>query len=348
MVSGNMRIDTVWFVVVDLTTDHGPSGRSYIWGFSKAGSDALCSVIEHLSSVTLGEDPFYTTRLWGAMWRALIQWGHAGIPVMGMAAIDAAVWDIVGRAAGQPLCNLLGRKLDRVPAYASALWITDDLAALAKEAAGHVEAGFRAMKMRVGRHDLAKDVAAVKAVREAIGPGVDLMVDFSSVPTRAEATRLAHALEPFDLCWIEDPVVDENMEDHAQIAREIRTPICFGEKVYAPQGLKQVIDANAGDVLMADMQRAGGVTGWNRIAAMADAARLPLSSHILPELNVHLIASAPTGFYLEYMTWGEELFEEKMDLKAGTVGIPDRPGFGLVWNEERLAHYTMRQQTFPA
>lgn len=341
MVTGNICIDSVWFLVLDLDTDEGASGRSYVWGFNKSGSEVLRGIVEHLSTVALGENPFFTTRLWANMWRATIQWGHGGMPVMGMAAIDAAAWDLIGRVSNQPLVNLLGRKLDRVPAYASGLWITDDLKQLAQEAEDTVRRGFRAMKMRVGRGEVAKDVAAVRAVRDAIGPDIHLMADFSSAPTRAYASRLAHALEEFDLFWIEDPIADEDLGDHAALAREIRTPICFGEKVYAPQGLQKIIEAKAADVLMADMQRAGGVTGWTRIAALADAARLPLSSHILPELNLHLVASAPTGLYLEYLTWAEELFEERMDLVDGTVGIPERPGFGLVWNEERLARYTL-------
>ena len=346
MITGNIRIDSIWLLVVDLQTDQGAHGRSYIWGFNKAGADTLRGVVEHLSSVVLGENPFFTTKLWTRMWQATIQWGHAGMSVMGLAAIDAAAWDLIGRVANQPLANLLGRKLDRVPAYASGLWIIDDLRHLAREAAAYLEHGFRAMKMRVGRSDVDRDVAAVRTVRDVVGPSVDLMVDFSSAPSKSYATRLAHALEPFALFWIEDPIADEDVEDHAALARDTRTPICFGEKVYAPQGLQKIIAAHAADVLMVDLQRAGGVTGWTRCAAMADAARLPLTSHLLPELNVHLVASAPTGIYLEYVDWAQDLFTEKMRLSNGHVDVPDRPGFGLAWDDERLRHYTQHQQSF--
>lgn len=346
LVTGNIRIDAIWFLLLDIDTDQGVRGSAHIWGFNKAGSAAQKAVVEHLSSVVLGEDPRATARIWDKMWKALIQWGHAGIPVMGMAALDAACWDAVGKIANQPLANLLGRKLDAVPAYASGLWITNDLDQLQREARDFIEEGFRAMKMRVGRGDVAKDVAAVRAVREAIGPEVDLMVDFSSALARHHAHRLAHALEPFQLAWIEDPIADEDVADHAEIVRAVKTPICFGEKVYAPQGLQKIIAARAADVLMADMQRAGGVTGWNRIAALADSARLPLSSHILPELNLHLVASAPTGHYMEHMHWGEDLFNERMEFSQGAVKVPQRPGFGLSWNEERIARALVDQQTF--
>lgn len=346
LVTGNIRIESIWFLLVDIDTDAGAHGLSYIWSFNKAGARALAAAVEHLADVVLGEDPTATARLWAKMWRAQIQWGHAGIPIMALSAIDAAAWDLLGKVAGLPVADLLGRKLDAVPAYGSGLWITDDLDQLARDAQAFLDQGFRAMKMRVGRGDMARDVAAVRAVREAIGPDIDLMADFSSALTPIYATRLAHALEPFDLCWIEDPIADEDVGDHAAITRAVKTPICFGEKVYSPQGLKQVIDARAADVLMADMQRAGGVTGWSRIAAMAEAARLPISSHILPEINLHLIASAPTGHYLEYLTWAEAIFVERMELAGGKVTVPRRPGFGLTWNDEGIRQALVDTQAF--
>lgn len=348
LVTANIRIDAVWFLLVDIDTDHGLRGSSHIWAFNKPGASALKAVVEHLSPIVLGEDPRATTRLWDSMWKALIQWGHAGISVMGMGAIDAAVWDGVGKLNNQPLADLLGRKLDAVPTYASGLWITDDFDQLQAEAGAYLKRGFRAMKMRVGRANLAKDVAAVRAVREAIGPDVDLMADFSSALTRDYATRLAYALEPYDLFWIEDPIADEDVADHAEIARAVKTPICFGEKVYAPQGLQRIIEARAADMLMADMQRAGGVTGWNRIAAMAASARLPLSSHILPEMNVHLVASAPTGLYLEHLDWSEPLLNERIELMDGAIRVPRRPGFGLSWNEDQIAPVVVNEESFTA
>lgn len=346
LVTGNIRIEAIWFLLLDIHTDQGVTGSAHIWAFNKAGAAALQGVVEHLSSIALGEDPSATARLWERMWKGLIQWGHAGIPMMGMAVIDAACWDAVGKMAGQPLANLLGRKLDAVPVYASGLWITDDLDHLRREAQGYVEHGFGAVKMRLGRGNVASDIAAVHAVREAIGPGVALMADFSSAPTRDYAHRLAHALEPYDLCWIEDPIAGEGIRDHAEITRAVRTPICFGEKVYGPQGLASIIEAGAADVLMADMQRAGGVTGWMRIAAMAGTARLPLSSHILPELNVHLVASAPTGYYLEFLGWSEPVTRSRLQLKEGKALVPQRPGFGVDWDEERITAMLQGRREF--
>ena len=289
LVTGNIRIESIWFLLVDLDTDDGVTGSAYIWGFNKAAARSLEAVIEHLSDSALGEDPSATARLWGKMWRATIQQGHAGLAIMALSAIDAAAWDLLGKVTGRPVADLLGRKLDAVPAYGSGLWITDDMDKLARDAQDFLDQGFRAMKMRVGRPKIAADVAAVRVVREAIGPDIGLMADFSSALTPIYATKLAHALEPYDLLWIEDPIADEGVEDHAVIARDVKTPICFGEKVYSPQGLKQVIDARAGDVLMADMQRAGGVTGWSadrgdgRGRAAADLVAHPAGDQRAPD-----------------------------------------------------------------
>ena len=346
LITGNIKIESIWFLLVDIYTDQGVTGSSYIWSFNQAGAAAQKAVIEHLSKVVLNEDTKATPRIWEKMWKALIQWGHTGIPIMGLSAIDSACWDAVGKELNQPLVNILGRKLEAVPAYASGLWITNDFDSLQKEASEHLALGFNAIKMRVGRSTISQDVEAVRLVRQAVGDQTALMVDFSSAPLRAHAHQLARALEPFSLTWIEDPIADENMKDHAEFTASVNTPVCFGEKVYTPQGFLEIIENRAANILMADLQRAGGVTGWNRIAGMADAARYPLSSHILPELNLHLIGSAPTGYYLEHLTWAENLFNEQMELHEGKIKIPDGPGFGISWNEKTILDNLKDLQVF--
>lgn len=349
IVTATVTIADTWFLLVQLRTDEGLVGDAFIWSYNPHISRSLQAMTGELSRHALGKDPRHCARIWEQMWRGTVQWGHAGITVMSMAAIDSAVWDLAAKCAGQSLGQTLGLRVTRVPGYAShGLWIGNDLEALQEEAADYVRMGFRAMKMRAGRARVADDVAAVRAVREAIGPDVGLMVDFGSAPSRERAGRMARAMEPFDLIWIEDPIVDEHPDEHAELARELRTPVCFGEKVYTPQGFLRLVEARCCDHLMADLQRAGGVTAWQRIAALADAARLPLSSHILPELNVHLVASAPTGCWLEYLPWAETLFQDRLELVDGEFLVPERPGFGLRYDEDRLQHALQDTQTFCA
>jgi L-alanine-DL-glutamate epimerase-like enolase superfamily enzyme len=337
-----------WFLLLAVRTADGVAGDAYIWSYNAHLSRCLQAMVGELSRHAIGRDARHVPAIWAAMWKGTVQWGHAGITVMATAAIDLALWDALARGAGRSVGQLLGLRTSRVPGYMSGLWIGQDPGALQREAAEYLEQGFRAVKMRVGRPRLEDDVAAVRAVREAIGPGTGLMVDFSSAPSADRAERLALALEDFDLLWIEDPIVDEHPEEHAALARRLRTPVCFGEKVYTPQGFLRLVETRACDHLMADLQRAGGVTGWQRIAALADAARLPLSSHILPELNVHLVASAPTGAWLEYLPWAEDLLQDRLELADGHFAVPDRPGFGLRYDEDRVRAGLQDAQTFGA
>ena len=346
-VTATITFTDVWFLLVELRTDDGAVGHAYIWSYNAHISRCLKEMIGELSRHAIGADPRHSAKIWSAMWKGTVQWAHAGITIMASAVIDMAVWDLAGKIANQSVGQLLGLRMETVPTYASqGLWITDDLDALQREAASYVKMGFPAMKMRAGRKNVGDDIAAVRAVREAIGPQVGLMVDFGSSPLLEKAERMAAGMEEFNLLWIEDPCGDEDPADHAELALKIRTPVCFGEKVYAPQGFARIIAQRAADHLMADLQRAGGVTGWVRIAALADAARLPLSSHILPEFNVHLVASAPTGAWLEYMPWADTLLENAPVMVDGGIRVPDRPGFGLQFNADHVKRVLQETQTF--
>src|SRR5262249_42203554 len=150
----------MWFLLVDLATDEGLTGQTYLWAYSPAGAQALQGVLRELAEVAVGEDPFFSARLWRKMWRRINQWGRAGLAINGLSAVDTAAWDLVGKALGRPLAHLLGAHAERVPTYASGgLWVAEDLAALAREAEGWANQGYRAMKMRLGRRTAQADVA---------------------------------------------------------------------------------------------------------------------------------------------------------------------------------------------
>jgi L-alanine-DL-glutamate epimerase-like enolase superfamily enzyme len=334
------RYADMWFVLVDVVTDSGPDGLAYLWTFTPHGARAVTHVIAELAEVAVGEDPFFTARLWRRMWARITQWGHKGLSVIGMAGVDIAVWDIVGKACGQPLAHVLGANADPVRTYASeGLWLTDDLSSLAREADEILAQGFRAIKMRLGRARMADDLEAVRIVRETIGPDVTLMVDANQGWDADYTIRIGRQLERFDLTWIEEPIAHDDLVGHARIAAALDTPLASGENIYSPQGFRDVIEARACEVLMPDVERVGGVTGFMRTAALADAWNLPVCSHLFPEINVHLISAAPTGYYLEHMPWGEALFNERLELVDGAVPVPSRPGLGFSWDEAFIAHH---------
>jgi L-alanine-DL-glutamate epimerase-like enolase superfamily enzyme len=332
--------DTMWNVLVDVDTDEGITGSTYLWGYSEAGARALREILVELGEAAMGEDPHFTTRLWRRMLVRVQQWGRRGLAVMGMSAIDTALWDIVGKAANRPLAHVLGANTDRVAVYASeGLWMVDDLAGLAREAEDLVTRGFRAVKMRLGRPRMADDLAVVRAVRDAIGPDVGLMIDVNQGWDVTYAIKIGRHLEAFDLVWLEEPTQHDDLEGHARIAAALDTPIASGEKLYTPRGFREAIEARAFDIAMPDLERIGGVTGWMRTAALAEAWSLPICSHLFTEVSLHLMAAAPTGFYLEHIPWAARLFQEPLELAAGMAVVPDRPGLGFTWDEAAVERY---------
>jgi L-alanine-DL-glutamate epimerase-like enolase superfamily enzyme len=332
------QFDRMWFVLVDVTTDEGLTGSTYLWTFTQHGARAVRHVLDELAEVAVGTDPFFTTRLWRGMWSRITQWGHKGLSVIALAGIDTAVWDVVGQATGKPLAHVLGANLAAVPTYASeGLWLTDDLAALAREAEELLGLGFHAMKMRLGRARMADDVEAVRVVRQTIGPDVTLMADANQGWSVDYTIRIGRKLEAFDLYWLEEPVAHDDLAGHARIAAALDTPLASGENIYSPYGFREAIEQRAFNLVMPDVERVGGVTGWMRTAALAEAWNLPICSHLFPETNVHLVAASPTACYLEHMPWGAPLFREPMELVDGKVPVPDRPGLGFTWDEAAVA-----------
>jgi mandelate racemase len=197
--------------------------------------------------------------------------------------------------------------------------------------------------MRLGRPGEADDVAAARAVRAAIGPDIRLMADANQGWDVHYALRMGRKLEDagIDLTWFEEPIPHDDVVGQARLAAELATPLATGENAYAPFGFRELIEARAVDVPMPDLERIGGVTGWLRTAALADAWRLPLASHLFPEQSCHLMAASPTAYYLEHMPWAQPLLAEKLRLEHGRVLLPTRPGLGLVWDEAAVKRYTV-------
>jgi mandelate racemase len=251
-----------------------------------------------------------------------------------------AAWDARAQAAGQPLATYLGGTTGPVPAYNSnGLWLTP-LDGLAAEAAALVaEGGFTALKMRLGRDRLADDLAAIAAVREGAGADVKLMCDFNQGLSLGDALVRCHALDEQSLYWFEEPTTYDNIPGHAQLARELKTPVQLGENFYGPRQLFHAVQAGAGDYVMPDLMRIGGVTGWLRAAAIAGAAGIPMSTHLYPEIAAHLMRVTETAHWLEWQDWADPILREPFALRDGQLLIPDRPGQGIEWDEAAVSRY---------
>ena len=245
---------------------------------------------------------------------------------MAMAGIDMAAWDALARAAAMPLARLLGGTLRRVPAYNSRGLGIIGAARASAEAVELIAPGFTGVKVRLGYPDPHTDVEVVRAVRRAIGDGVQLMSDYNQALSVAEATCRVEALRDEGLAWIEEPTRADDHEGHAQIRRKARVPIQIGENWWGPHDMAKSIAAGSCDLGMPDAMKIGGVTGWLRAAALAEAAGLPISSHLFPEISVHLLAVSPTAHWLEYVDWAEPILQTPLRIDSGEAVIADGPG----------------------
>jgi L-alanine-DL-glutamate epimerase-like enolase superfamily enzyme len=334
--------DVMTHLLVDLETDEAITGQTYLVTFGRDWGRAVVELLRGLEHQVRGMDPRETTPLFRKMWQVSSMAGRRGLAIFAISAIDTAAWDVAAKALGVPLWRLLGGSGEPVATYASeGLWLTDDLGRLADEAAELVGLGFRAVKMRLGREREADDLEAARIVREAIGPDIRLMADANQAWDVNYALRIGRKLEDagIDLTWFEEPILHDDVAGQARLAAELATPLATGENAYMPFGFRELIEARAVDIPMPDLERIGGVSGWLRTAALADAWRLPLASHLFPEQSCHLLAASPTAYYLEHMPWAQPLLAEKLELVDGRVRLPDRPGFGLVWDTDAIERW---------
>jgi mandelate racemase len=326
-------------VLVDLETDAGITGRSYLFAIGAAHLPPLTALVDAMGQLIEGDPvaPFDLERKLRARYTLL---GIHNIVLFAMAAIDMAAWDALGHAAGQPLVRLLGGMPRPVRAYNSKGLGLMPVPALVKEATELVAEGFDAVKLRLGRPRAQDDLAAVRAVKDAIGPDVVLMTDFNQGLTVNEAVKRGRMLDDEGgLHWIEEPVRADDFEGCARVAREVATPIQIGEDFMGPEQMAQALAARCCDLVMPDAQRIGGVTGWMRAAALAQGAGLEMSSHLFPEVSRHLLAVTPTAHWLEFVDWADGVLEEPARVENGHVVVPDTPGVGIAWDEKAVARY---------
>ncbi|HUJ86114.1 MAG TPA: enolase C-terminal domain-like protein [Burkholderiales bacterium] len=328
-------------LLVDLQTDGGIVGRCYLFGINALHLPPIARLVQAMGEMIKGDElaPFELERKLRARHTLL---GVHNIVLFAISAIDMAAWDALGQALGQPLVRLLGGAPRPVRAYNSKGLGILPLKELVREAIELVSEGFGAVKLRLGRPHALDDIEALRTVKKAIGTKVTLMVDFNQGLSVSEALRRGRMIDQEGgVLWIEEPVRADDFAGNARIARELATPIQIGENFMGPEQMAQALAAGACDFVMPDAQRIGGVTGWMRAAALAQAAGLEMSSHLFPEVSCHLLAVTPTCHWLEYVDWADAVLEEPAALNKGEVLIPQRPGIGMRWNEKAVRRYAL-------
>jgi mandelate racemase len=333
------RIATIteWpLILIDLYTDEGVVGRSYLEPYTPKAMRYLVPALQDIGEMLKGHQvsPF---KLYELARKSLHFVGYTGMSMIAVSGLDMAAWDALAKAAGMPLCVLLGGSVGPVHAYNSnGLWLNEPEAVAAEAVELRDQGGFTGLKLRLGRERTRDDLATIEAVRAAVGDDVHLMVDFNQGLHLGEALQRCHMIDHLGLAWIEEPLVYDNFDGHAQLAAELKTPIQIGENFYGPRDLHRALQSKACDFVMPDFMRIGGVTGWLRAAAIAGAAGVPMSTHLYPEVAAHVMRVTETAHWLEWQDWADPILQRPYEMRDGLLHVPDVPGVGLEWNEDAV------------
>lgn len=328
-------------VILRLKTSNGLEGIGVtFYGGKMTGSLRLA--VEELSELTVGEDPLRIERIIGKLLTGTgDSCGPGGIFTLALSAIDVALWDLKGKFLEQPLWKLLGGHRDRVPTYASGSLrrgLTDDQAQQAAKIL--LDKGFREMKTQMalpGNPSPEDELRRIRVVRDVIGPDIKLMCDINQRWRPEQAIDIGSRAEDVGLFWLEDVT---NADDYAGLARvtaALNTPIAGGEYLWGIAPFRQMIEARSVDIIMVDIARAGGITPWMKIAGMAEAFNLPIVSHVMPEILVHVVAASPNGLTVEYMPWMLCLYQETPAIENGELILSNKPGLGLDFDEKAIS-----------
>ncbi|MBM2824482.1 MAG: mandelate racemase [Dehalococcoidales bacterium] len=316
--------------IAKVTTDDGLDAFGVTFTWVAGHIKSLVASIDDLGATIIGQDVMRPAEAWQKIYAATIHMGHSGHSLYALSALDSAIWVLKAKALNQPLYQLLGGYRDKVPAYASyLLWRDWPIDRLQKDAAMFKEQGFKYIKMKLGGKTLADEVTRFKAVREAVGNDVNIMVDGNWAWNVPEAIRFGRELEKMGAFWLEDPLASEDPDQMAELSRSLDIPVATGETFNTKYDFRRLIEKRSAYYYIADLQRVGGITEWMKVAVMLEAWNLPISSHLFPDFSVHLLAAAPNGFILEYMPWWDKIYTEPHKVVDGFMEAPKTPGLGL-------------------
>jgi len=323
-------------VLIDVETEEGVTGHAYIFAYTPPALAPLVSFIHQFAPELSGKRvaPFERMRDFERRFRLL---GWQGLVGMAINGLDMAFWDALGRAVNLPVVRLLGGEATALPAYDSYGMI--DPSADEAKIVQAVADGFRGIKIKIGGAGLDKDVATVRAVRSMIGESTALMVDYNQSLDPAEACRRIERLAEYDLCWVEEPVEAGDLHGHARVRARSKIPIQTGENWWFPRDMANAIAVGACDLAMVDLMKIGGITGWMAAAGQAQAASMPLSSHLFAEASAHLLSVSPTAHWLEFLNLAGAILNEPLVPKDGSITAKG-PGLGIDWDEKAVTKFS--------
>ena len=324
-------------VLTDAVTDDGVIGHSLVFTYTPAALGPTAELIRNCEPLIKGDAlaPAEVEQKLAKRFRLL---GTQGLVGMALAAIDMALWDALARSHGVSLVRLLGGVERPIPAYGGIGY--DGSTECAKVAAEWAERGFAGVKAKIGYPTVQEDVAVVRAMRKAVGDRVAIMVDYNQSLTPGEAIERIRVLDDEGVAWVEEPTLAHDYAGHALIAREARTPIQCGENWWGVLDMRHAFDAGATDLVMPDVMKIGGVTGWQRAAALAQTYGVRLSSHLWPEISAQLLCVTPTAHWLEYADWWNPVLAEPLRVENGMATVAGATGTGVAWNEDVVGKFS--------
>ncbi|MEZ5351009.1 MAG: mandelate racemase/muconate lactonizing enzyme family protein [Bryobacteraceae bacterium] len=325
-------------ITVKIRTRDGVEGIGYSYTVGQTGGRAVHSLVaDSLAPLITGADPRRIEHLWERMWWHVHYVGRGGIASFAISAVDTALWDLKAKLAGEPLWRLLGGHDPRVRVYAGGIDLELPLDDLLKKTETNLHRGFRAIKMKVGRARLREDVERVAAVRKLIGPDIPLMVDANMRWTVDQAIRASHAFAGHDVFWLEEPTIPDDVEGHRRIESEGPLPVAAGENLHTIYEFQKLMAVGGVSFPEPDLTNIGGVTGWMKVAHLAEAHNLPVTSHGVHDLHLSLLAAVPNPSYLEVHGFSLEKFMDRPFAIDDGVAIPANvPGHGVELNWDRL------------
>ena len=326
-------------LALEIETKSGLVGLGYQLYLRQGFRTTKACLEEMLIPRILGRDATAVEAIWRDLFMTTQADGRGGAPVLGLSAIDVALWDLVGQKAKMPLHRLWGHFRDKVPAYGSGVWRGLGGDGMVEKAKRLTKAGFKAVKMQVGHAWTdAEDVENVRRVREAVGPDVDVMVDVNMAWTADKAILMGRRLQEYDVYWLEEPVVPDDFAGYFRVADALDTRIVGGESHFTRFGLKPFFEHPKIPILQPDVVR-GGLTDLRKTAAIADTWGMQIAPHLYPELMIQLMASIPNGLIIEDMGLLEDIWVDPVKSVRGVIAAPERPGHGLKIKPDFVKEY---------
>lgn len=338
----------VMITTATITTEEGRTGFGYTYCKRNGGPAQYALTLEY-APLLIGEDPNDISRLWNKLLWSSISIGNTGVAVQGITPFDIALWDLKAKRADLSISKLLGQYKTEVPCYnTTGGFLQDSIEEVIENAHKVLSEGAGGIKIKVGQKDYKKDVARVKALREAVGDDVPLMVDANQQWDVSTALKAGRQLDEFDLVWLEEPVGAHDVDGHYRLSRALETPIATGEMLTSFEEGLPYLERRAFDVCQLDAPRIGGITQFNKVIQRAEEKKLVLAPHYSMEVHLPLVATYSGDVWVEHFEWFEQvgLFEEKVEMTNGMMKVPDRPGMGLTLYKDKADALTIAKQVF--